>query len=121
MQDSTIVGQLSANNLSVQLNASTPTGWTYLNVPDPGNGQFDLTRVVRSDGVEIYFNTNVWTTDRTFIGQGKAPIYEHKLQLLDYNSTGNYQLFYQMPHPADTFRLPAALPPCRRRASTNSR
>ena len=102
VQDSTIVGQLSANNLSVQLNASTPTGWTYLNVPDPGNGQFDLTRVVRSDGVEIYFNTNVWTTDRTFIGQGKAPIYEHKLHLLDYNSTGSYQLFYQMPHPADT-------------------
>jgi len=102
VQAASVVGQLAANNLSVQLNASLPGGWTYLDVPDPGSGQFDLVRVVRSDGVEISFNTNVWTTDRTFIGQGKAPIYEHKLHLLDYNSTGSYQLFYQMPHPADS-------------------
>ena len=113
VQDSTIVGQLSADNLSVQLTANVPSGWTYLNVPDPGNGQSDLVRVVRSDGVEIYFNTNVWTTDRTFIGQGKKPLYEHLIHLLDYDSTGSYQLFYEMPHPVDSIpptSLVAALP-----------
>lgn len=92
----------NAGDLDVQLTAAMPQGWGYLRVPDPADGQFQLQRVVRSDGVEIYFGTNVWTTDRTFLGQGRRPVRENILHLLDYNSTGSYTLYYTLPPPVDT-------------------
>src|SRR5262249_28941290 len=58
---------VSNGHLTVQLTASMPSGFVYLRCSDPGNGNYLLTRVVRSDSVELYLNTNVWTTDRTFI------------------------------------------------------
>jgi len=88
--------------LQVQMTASLPTGWTYLRVADPGQGAYTLTRVQRSDGVDLLVSTNVWTTDRTFIGMGKRPIREHNLHLLDYDSTGNYTLFYEAVPGQDT-------------------
>jgi hypothetical protein len=102
VQDASVQGQLAANNLSIQLIASVPPEWVYLQVPDPGNGQFKLQRVVRSDGVEIAFGTNVWTTDRTFIGQGRRPIDENLIHLLDYNSTGSYTLYYEPTPPLES-------------------
>src|SRR5258708_33468026 len=84
-----------SGHLAVQLTAQMPAGWAYLQVPDPGNGQYVLTRVVRSDGVQIYFNTNVWTTDRTFVGAALPAVRENVLHLLDYGSTGTYILYYQ--------------------------
>jgi hypothetical protein len=102
LETSTVDSAPSAGHLQVQLTAPMPAGWTYLLVPDPGNGQFTLTRVVRSDGVEIYFNTNVWTTDRTFIGLGRPPVYEHNLHLLDYSSPGAYTLYYTPAATPDT-------------------
>lgn len=110
----TVLGALSPGSLVVTQTAVMPSGWSYLRVPDPGSGQYQLKRVVRSDGVQIYFGTNAWTTDRTFIGMGKAPIYENIFHLLDYNSTGNYTLFYAVPPAADTSppaSSVAALPP----------
>jgi hypothetical protein len=92
----------SSGHLAVQLTAQMPAGWAYLQVPDPGNGQYVLTRVVRSDGVQIYFNTNVWTTDRTFVGAALPPVRENVLHLLDYGSTGTYILYYQPPPVPDT-------------------
>ena len=92
----------SAGHLAVQLAAPMPAGWVCLRVPEPGDGQFILRRVVRSDNVEVYFNTNVWTTDRTFIGVGRRPIKENILHLLDYNSPGAYTLHYEMPPAPDT-------------------
>jgi hypothetical protein len=94
LETSTVDSPPSASHLQVQLTAPMPAGWVYLLVPDPGDGQYILTRVVRSDGVEIYFGTNVWTTDRTFIGIGRPPVLEHKLHLLDYNSPGGYTLYF---------------------------
>ena len=73
VRDASVGGPLSTGNPTIQLTAILPPGWTYLQVPDPGHGQFKLLRVVRSDGVEIWMSTNVWTTDRTFIGQGRKP------------------------------------------------
>lgn len=107
-------GAPGAGDLTVQLTAAMPTGWAYLRVPEPGDGLVRLTRVVRSDGVQIYFGTNVWTTDRTFIGQGKRPLNEHRLHLLDYNSTGSYTLYYTLPPTEDTnapSSMVLALPP----------
>lgn len=91
-----------AGHLAVQLLAPMPAGWVYLRVPEPGDGTFILKRVVRSDSVEVSFNTNVWTTDRTFIGVGRRPINEHVLHLLDYNSPGSYTLYFEMPPAPDT-------------------
>ncbi len=82
-------------NAELQLTAPMPNGWAYLRVPDPGDGAWRLTRVLRSDGVEISLNTNVGITDRTFIGLGRPPIRENILHLLDYNSTGSYTLTYE--------------------------
>ncbi|WP_168442257.1 CARDB domain-containing protein [Pontiella desulfatans] len=85
-----------AGNLMVELALTNgaQTGWTYLRFPDPADGLFELAEVVRSDGLVIPVGTNVWTTDRTFIGQGKRPVYENYLHLLDYDSTGVYTLRY---------------------------
>jgi hypothetical protein len=92
----------TSGHLQAQLTASMPAGWTYLRVQEPSAGQLRLVRVMRSDGVEIPFGTNVWTTDRTFIGMGKRPINENILHLLDYNSTGIYTLTYVAPPAPDT-------------------
>lgn len=93
-----ISGTLSAGQLQVQLSSALPGGWAYLRIPDPGNGRFQLVGVVRSDQQVLGVDTNVWTTDRTFIGLGRRPIRENILHLLDYNSTGSYTLLYQ-PYP----------------------
>jgi subtilase family serine protease len=95
------VGTVSAGNLTVTLNAVLGSGWAYLRVPDPGAGQFRLRQVVRSDGLAIPLDKNVWTTDRTFIGLGQRPTYENILHLVDRASTGQYTLTYE-PKAADT-------------------
>ncbi len=71
-------------------------------VPDPANGAYQLAAVTRSDGVNIPLNTNVWVTDRTFFGLGRAPILENVLHLFDYNSSGTYTLTYTPLPSADT-------------------
>ncbi|MEO6035569.1 MAG: CARDB domain-containing protein, partial [Verrucomicrobiota bacterium] len=73
VEQASIGGTLSSQNLQVTLTAPMRGDWVYLRVPDPGNGQYHLTRARRSDGVEIPVETNVWTTDRTFIGLSKRP------------------------------------------------
>ncbi|HEY9174127.1 MAG TPA: putative Ig domain-containing protein, partial [Verrucomicrobiae bacterium] len=102
VQQANVAAPPSAQNLAVQLTAPMPPGWVYLRVPDPGAGQFILKRVVRSDGREIFFNTNAWTTDRTFIGFGRRPVYEHLFHLLDHDSTGVYTLHYELPPAPDS-------------------
>jgi hypothetical protein len=71
-----------------------PPGWAYLRVPDPAAGKFRLVQAARSDGTVIAMGTNVWITDRTFLGLGQRPTYESILHLLDYDSTGSYTLTY---------------------------
>ncbi|HMJ91847.1 MAG TPA: hypothetical protein VK530_18630, partial [Candidatus Acidoferrum sp.] len=96
-------GAPTDSDFIVHLSATVPAGWVYLRVPEPSDGQFVLTRVVRSDGVEISFGTNAWTTDRVFIGQGQRPIYTNLLHLLDYNSSGQWTLYYApLPEPDTT-------------------
>lgn len=89
------------NRLQVQLSASMPAGWAYLRVPEPSDGSYRLVSVRRSDGTVISLDTNVWVTDRTFIGLGRRPIYEHNLHLLDYDSSGVYTLTYETPAAQD--------------------
>ena len=103
VETATVDAAPAAQHLVMQLTAPMQPGWTYLRIPEPGNGQFLLTRVVRvSDGVEVALGTNVWTTDRTFLGLGRRPVNEHILHMLDYGSAGTYTLHYALPPQPDT-------------------
>lgn len=108
----------TATRRSVLLTAPMPHGWGYLRMPEPSAGRLTLRRIIRADGTEVAFGTNAWTTDRTFPGLGRRPIREHRLHLLDYNSSGRYTLEYEETEPRDTrapeshvATLPADSPP----------
>ena len=90
----TLDAPASASHSNVVITATLPSGFTYLRIADPANGTMQLTRVTRSDGKPIILDTNVWVTDRTFIGHSQQPIRENILHLFDYNSTGSYTLTY---------------------------
>ncbi|WP_242057682.1 Calx-beta domain-containing protein [Nostoc sp. FACHB-87] len=89
--NATIDGAATFEDLTVQLSATVESGWTYLRLNDPGNGQFQIKKVLRSDGTEVILD-NVWTTDRTFPATGR-PIYENILHLLDNNATAGTQTY----------------------------
>ena len=103
----TIDGAATVGHSNVLLTATVPAGWTYLRIADPANGTLQLTGVTRSDGKPILVGTNVWVTDRTFIGHSERPIRENILHLLDYNSTGSYTLTYG-PLAAEDHTTPAS-------------
>ncbi len=86
---------VTADRLAVQVNATMPAGWTYLQLPDPGP-RFRLYRVARSDGREIAVGTNAWTTDRSFPSTLAGAIRENLFHLIDFNSTGSYTLYYRI-------------------------
>ena len=56
-------------------------GWNYIKLDDPGNGNFEILSVTRSDGQEIPL-TNVWLTFVT-IPDSKEPVYENKFHIVD--------------------------------------
>ena len=89
----------ATDHLQVQLTANFPAGFTYLLVPDPGNGQFTLASVLAAGGPNLNAN-NYYTTDRTFIGLGQPPVHENKLHLFDYHANAGlytYTLVYAAP------------------------
>jgi hypothetical protein len=81
-------------DLTVRMTSAPTGGWTYLRIPDPAQGAYRLIRVLRGDGSELLFNTNAWTTHRVVHPLNQAPIQEHFLHLLDYDSGGVYDLVY---------------------------
>ena len=87
VKDATIDATATLNDLTVQISATVETGWTYFELAEPSNSQFDIVKIQRADGTEINFN-NIWTTDRTFPGTGR-PKYENILHFLDNTSAGN--------------------------------
>jgi hypothetical protein len=89
-------GPPTSGRLEISLSAAVPGGWVYLRVPEPAGGSWRLTGIRRSDGVAIGVGTNAWITDRTFLGLGRRPTYEHILHLLDFDSTGLYTLTYEV-------------------------
>jgi uncharacterized membrane protein YgcG len=89
------------NSLSVALSAAMEPGWSYLRIPDPGQGGFILQKVIRSDGSELP-SANHWLTDRTFVGEGRPPVRENVLHLLDKDSDGEFTLVYAVPPVADS-------------------
>ncbi|BDA73780.1 hypothetical protein CAL7716_079460 [Calothrix sp. PCC 7716] len=89
--NATIDGAATFEDLTVQVSANVEAGWSYLRLLDPGNGQFQVKRVVRADGTEVVLD-NVWTTDRTFPETGR-PTYENILHLIDNNITAGAQTY----------------------------
>jgi len=92
---------VSTTHLLVGLSAAMPAGWGYLRVPEPSDGAFRLIEVRRSDNSLVSLDTNVWVTDRTFIGFSQKPVRENALHLLDYHSSGSYSLLYAPRGPVD--------------------
>lgn len=90
-----IDGEINNSNDRVTLTSSVSNGWVYIRTNDPGQDQFQLSRVVRSDGREIIADENAWTTHRTIRLKGQPPYREHLLHLFDKDSTGSYTLFYE--------------------------
>ena len=64
---------------------SAPSGWSYVEFPDPTGGRLVLNSVTRSDGPQLRVGDNVWTTDRTFNSDGTC-IAENLVHMLDYNA-----------------------------------
>ena len=60
----------------------------------PGADAYTLLSVMRSDGSVIYLNDNVWTTHRTVHPLSQPSYPEDLLNLFDYQSTGDYTLYY---------------------------
>src|SRR5579875_1955924 len=80
--------------LTYDLSASDSQGWNYLQVEDPTNGQYRLSEVVRSDGLQIIVGanaSNAWITDRTFSTTDSSFTRDNVFHLLDYaGTTGTY-------------------------------
>ena len=95
-------GVLSPSSLSITLNTGAFEGWSYIRLPDPANGSYRLASVVRSDGRALPLDMNAWQSDRTFIGNGERPVYEHILHLADSDSPGSYTLTYLVGAAEDT-------------------
>ncbi len=88
--------QMVDGHMEAHLTTTVPTGWVYIRTTDPGQDQYQLKRVVRSDGREILLDDNAWTTHRTIRLVGQAPYREHLLHLFDKDSTGSYTLIYEI-------------------------
>ncbi|MFM6345332.1 MAG: hypothetical protein ACKPFK_09330, partial [Dolichospermum sp.] len=67
VKNATIDALATIDDLTVQISATVETGWTYFQLAEPSNSQFDIVKIQRADGTEVNLN-NIWTTDRTFPG-----------------------------------------------------
>jgi hypothetical protein len=76
-----------------------PTGFVYIRLDDPGQNNYQLASVTRSDGKVISLGDDAWTTHRIIRLQGQAPYAQNRLYIFDDNSTGAYTLNYQPPTP----------------------
>ncbi|MBV7439891.1 hypothetical protein KRX57_00485 [Weeksellaceae bacterium TAE3-ERU29] len=88
--------EVNVNNLQVKLNVEAgPDGWNYFNVDDPGNGIYELYKVIRDrDDYEIpeknYWQTFVTLKDR------EDPLYENKIHFIDFiDQDETYSLFFR--------------------------
>ena len=94
VKNATIDSPATLNDLTVQISATVEAGWTYFRLAEPSNSQFDIVKILRSDGTEIGLD-NLWTSDRTFPETGR-PTYENILHFVDNTTAGNttYTIVY---------------------------
>ena len=101
-QTGTYSGAPAPGSLSITLNTGAFSGWSYIRLPDPGKGSYRLVSATRDDGRILPLDSNVWQSDRTFIGGGHMPVYEDILHLVDNDSSGVYALVYAVVAPPDS-------------------
>ncbi len=76
------VGDITLPDFSIELEVDPARiGWNYVQLEDPGAGNFELVSVTRSDGQVIPLK-NVWLTHVT-IPDRTTPVYEDKFHLVD--------------------------------------
>lgn len=95
-------GEVTSQNLTVTVDTGSFNGWSYIRLPDPGQGKFRLISATRNDGRVLPLDFNVWQSDRTFIGNGRRPRNEAILHLADRDSAGVYTLKFESIAPEDT-------------------
>ena len=88
----TVDAPVTIFDLQAQITLNATSGWNYIRLEDPANGQFQIKQLLRSDGTAIALD-NIWRTDRTFPATGR-PKYENILHFLDKDSTGSYTITY---------------------------
>ena len=87
-------GSFGTNDVTITLTAEFEEGWNYLRILDPGNGDYELTGIVR-DGEALNVR-NFWQTDRYYLDELGVK-YENRLHLLDHAEqagTVEYTLTY---------------------------
>jgi hypothetical protein len=72
-----------------------PSGFVYFQLPDPSQGQYAITSVKRSDGIELLVGTNVWQTP--YRPHLVPPQLTNLIHIFDCNSTGSYAVTYGAP------------------------
>jgi hypothetical protein len=101
-QNGTYSGTPSPDNVTITLDTGVFRGWSYIRLPDPAMGNYRLVSATRNDGRVLPMDFNVWQSDRTFIGVGRAPLSENILHLVDNDSSGIYTLVYALLPAPDT-------------------
>ncbi len=89
-----VTGTISSDNMQIQLSAKMPAGWGYLQIPDPGQGNYALVQVIRSDGRVVRLGDDAWTTHRTLHPPDQPSYTENFLRIFDYDSPGAYTVTY---------------------------
>lgn len=97
-------GPVTDEHRVVRLTFDPPTGWVYARLADPaGEGrEFILRRVERADGRVVPLDWNAWSTHRWIRKGASGPIdpqREDLLHLVDFNSGGVYDLYYELVDP----------------------
>ena len=79
-----IVSTPTSDNPVMQVTLSNSTdGWGYISVDDPFNNDYQILKIVRSDG-KVLSRFNYW-------------LQENKVHFVDYNPTKTYMIIYQVP------------------------
>jgi hypothetical protein len=86
----TVTGTPAQSNVTASV--AVPSGWIYLEFPDPSDGTMTIASVTRSDGVNLLVGPNVWQTPER--DHMLPPQPRNLVHLFDYNSTGSYTITY---------------------------
>jgi uncharacterized repeat protein (TIGR03803 family) len=82
----------SPGHSSITVTVPATPGWGYFEIIDPGNGNYTITSVTRSDGGQLLLGSNVWQTPARLHMMPPKP--NNLIHLFDYNATGSYTVTY---------------------------
>jgi hypothetical protein len=95
INDGVTVGVPSATVTNITVNVPPAAGWAYYEIIDPGNDNYPIASVTRSDGVKLLVGPNVWQTPERI--HMLPPKLNNLIHILDYDSTGSYTVTYGLP------------------------